>query len=347
LVAPDGAKDYIEMTSWQSELREGLKSPEDLKNFFERDFQELDYQVLIPLNLADKIKKAGPDSVLWKQFLPSILEQDPNGLTDPIGDEKYNLAPQLIHRYKNRALFMPTSVCPVYCRYCFRKNELGTKKLFSPDFEKTLEYLNNHPEIEELIFSGGDPFILNTDKIDFYLTQFKNLKFIRFHTRTPIILPSRFDQRLLDTLKKHRANFDQISIAVHINHADEIDYEVEKTIKRLGSLGITLLSQTVLLKDINDDPKTLRDLFLKLSAQNIRPYYLHHPDQVKGGMHFYLTLEKGREIYLKLRDLLPGWAIPQYVIESPGGGGKVPAFNPETLKFSGNIMGKSGEVRAF
>jgi len=335
------------MKNWQSELREGLKSKKDLESFFKCEFPQLDFKTLIPLDLANKIKKAGPDSVLWKQFLPSTEEESGGGLTDPIGDEKFNLAPQIIHRYKNRALFLPTSVCPVYCRYCFRKNELGTKDLFSPDFKKTLKYLKDHPEIDELIFSGGDSFILATNKIDTYLNHFKNLRFIRFHSRTPVILPSRFDQKLLDTLKKHRKNFDQMAIVIHTNHLDEIDHEVEKTIKRLGSLGITLLSQSVLLKGINDDPQTLKDLFLKLSILNIRPYYLHHPDQVKGGMHFYLSLEKGREIYLKLRDLLPGWAIPQYVIESPNGGGKVPAFNPETLKFSGNIMGKSGEITPY
>jgi len=332
------------MKNWKSELKSGLKEKSDLESFFQVDFPQLDFKTLIPLALANKIKNAGPDSVLWKQFLPSENEKSSEGLKDPIGDEKYNRAPQLIHRYFNRALFLPTSVCPVYCRYCFRKNELGTKKLFTPDFEKTKKYLQHHPEIEELIFSGGDPFILTTDKIDFYLSNFKNLKYIRFHTRTPIILPSRFDQELLDTLKKHRENFDQISIAIHTNHIDEIDLEVEDTIKKLGSLGITLLSQTVLLKGINDDPQTLKDLFLKLSSLNIKPYYLHHPDQVKGGMHFYLPLRRGREIYLKLRDILPGWAIPQYVIESPKGGGKVPAFNPESLDFSGKLIGKSGEI---
>jgi lysine 2,3-aminomutase len=347
LAAPDGVRDFIVMTNWQSELREGLKSKKDLENFFDYDFPQLNYQVLIPPTLASKIKKSGPGSILWKQFLPSTEELSSKGLLDPIGDEKFNLAPQIIHRYKNRALFMPTSVCPVYCRYCFRKNELGEKELFTPDFNKTLEYLKNHPEIEELIFSGGDPFILTTDKIDYYLSKFKDLKFIRFHTRTPVILPNRFDQKLLDTLKKHRSNFDQISIAIHTNHVYEIDLDIEKTIKKLGSLGVTLLSQTVLLKGINDSPETLKELFIKLTNLNIKSYYLHHPDQVKGGMHFHLSLEEGREIYLKLRDLLPGWAIPQYVIESPGGGGKVPAFNPETLTFSGKIMGKSGETSAF
>lgn len=336
---------------WQNEMRSGLKTNKDLGNFLNCKLPETPYQFFIPKKLAIKIKKLGPESVLWKQFIPSIEENDTvlqsEGLKDPIGDKTYKKTGQLIHRYKNRVLFLPTEKCPVYCRYCFRKNELGQNDdLFQPDFDKTLNYLKTHPEINEVIFSGGDPLILSDKKIFAYLKEFSkipSIKYIRLHTRIPLIIPGRINEDLIQILKFGVKVFSSFSLSIHLNHVDEIDHEIEKRLEKLQIKGLNLLSQTVLLKGINDTPKDLIDLFSKLIELKVRPYYLHHPDQVEGGMHFYLPLKKGREIFSHLHNSLPGWAIPKYVFDIPGGEGKVAAYNPETFEYSGQLISKSGE----
>jgi lysine 2,3-aminomutase len=329
--------------NWVEELRTAIKTNEELEAFLGCKIPKTPFSIFLPRNFAKKIKDMGPNSSLWKQFIPQVEENSPEGLIDPIGDQEFLKAPQLIHRYKNRALFLPTTICPVICRYCFRKNELSTQDLFLPRFKETLDYLLNNPQIEELIFSGGDPFILSDEKISFYLEEFKkisSLKFIRFHTRTPIILPSRITPNLAKTLNDYSSM--KITIAIHVNHFEELDHEVEDAISKLK--GINLISQTVLLKDVNDDPKILKELIHHLISLDIRPYYLHHPDKVKGGMNYYLDINRGREIYHSLRDEVPGWALFNYVVDLPGGKGKTPAFNPETFAFSGNLLGKDGNL---
>ena len=267
---------------------------------------------------------------------------------DPIGDKNFLKAPQLIHRYKSRALFTPTTLCPVNCRYCFRKNELfADEEMFQHDFDKTLQYLNDHPEISEIIFTGGDPLNLSNEKLEKYLTSFskiQSIKDIRFHTRYPVILPERIDSGFLDLMKKYSKTFRTLSIAIHANHKNEFDPENRAFIKMLSSSGVQLLSQSVLLSGVNDSTETLLDLIHTFLELKIRPYYLHHPDHVAGGMHFYVSLQKGRILYQTLRKELPGWAIPHYVLDVPGGKGKISAFNPESFSFSGKILTLDGEI---
>lgn len=340
-------------TSWNLEFKEAFKNASELYHFLDlenetADVVAKDYPIFIPRRLAQKIKTLGKDSALAREFLPHVDELHHNGLIDPIGDKDYNRAPQLIHRYSSRALFTPTNICPVHCRYCFRKNELYNQdELFQAEFDKTLSYLKDHPEISEIIFTGGDPFTLSNEKIEKYLDAFKSIssiKDIRFHTRYPVILPSRIEDGLLTVLKKATEIFRTVTVAIHANHAQEFDDEVKFAINKLAKLPIQLLSQTVLLKNVNDDSQTLLELMEIFLELKIRPYYLHHPDQVKGGMHFYISLESGRRIYSTLRKKLPGWALPQYIIDIPGGKGKTPAFNPETFTFSGQLLTKDGTI---
>ena len=338
---------------WKDEFRNSLKSSRDLSHFFGGDEDSFklskSYPLFLPKTYAQKIKSA--ESPLGKQFLPSKIEDEEEiqnkGSIDPIGDQEFQKVPQLIHRYKNRALFTPTTKCPIICRYCFRKNELNQKlPLFKPKFDEVIKYLRQHEEVEEIIFTGGDPLILSDNQIQEYLEKFaelKSIKYIRFHTRTPIILPSRITQNFCNLIKKARNHFKKVSIALHSNHREEIDHEVEKAILKLKETKATLLSQTVLLKGVNDNVKALKNLFLKLAELDIQPYYLHHPDLVKGAMHFYLSIEEGRKIYAKLRNIIPGWAIPQYVVDIPGGEGKISAFNPEKYEFSGQLINKKGK----
>ncbi len=348
----------VETPNWTNEFKQSYKNLKELYQFLGWTLSDSllsvanSYPLFVPRSLAIKIKAEGPDGILAKEFLPHLSELNAdlnqNGLLDPIGDKTFFKAPQLVHRYGSRALFTPTTVCPVHCRYCFRKNELNaTDELFQQDFLKTLAYLKEHPEISEIIFTGGDPLTLSNEKIDKYLKSFseiKSIKDIRFHTRYPVILPDRIDQDFLNLLNGATERFRTVSLAIHANHVKEFDPINQKAIERLSETKVQLLSQTVLLKGINDRQKDLVELFELFIEINVRPYYLHHPDRVKGGMHFYLPLKTGRELYQGLRDLLPGWAIPHYVIDIPGGHGKVSAYNPESTTFSGQLLAKNGSL---
>lgn len=333
--------------SWTHEFKEALKTNEDLKNFFDCDFPQVHYPLFIPRVFAAKILEAGVDSPLWKQFLPSNEEEANTGRLDPIGDKVHAKNNQLIHRYDNRALFTPTTVCPVLCRYCFRKNELASNdEIFDQKFKEAIAYLKDNSQINEIIFTGGDPLILSNEKIAFYLQEFaeiESIKYVRFHTRTPIILPSRIDDGLCAVLMSASHLFKRSMLMIHVNHVSELTEDVLAAIKTLIDQGIEVFSQTVLLKGVNDRTEALFDLFSTLADIKIRPYYLHHPDEARGAMHFYLSLEEGRRIFAPLHNKLPGWALPQYIIDIPGGEGKTPAFNPENFEFRGELLNRFGE----
>lgn len=340
-----------ENQNWKTEFSNSFKKISDLYQFLGWEHDEKlfsvneKYPIFIPVSLAERIKSEGPNGPLALEFLPHNLELLDSGMEDPIGDKKYLKAPQLIHRYESRALFTPTNICPVHCRYCFRKNELSaTDDLFQKDFEQTLSYLKNHPEISEIIFTGGDPLTLSDEKLSFYLNAFSEIpkiKDIRFHTRYPVILPSRIDASFITMMENFARRFRTMSLAIHINHKNEIHPEALIAIKKLSAFK--LLSQTVLLKNVNDSTEALIDLYESFIELGIRPYYLHHPDQVKGGRHFYLSLEQGRKLYHSLRKKLPGWALPHYVIDVPGGHGKITAMNPETFEYGGQLLSGNGE----
>ena len=334
--------------TWTQEFKDSLKTREDFQSFFQVDFPEIKYPLFIPKVFATKILKAGPGSPLWNQFLPSSEENNiAIGRLDPIGDKIHAKNNQLIHRYENRALFTPTTVCPVLCRYCFRKNELAASdEIFDQKFQEAKAYLKANPEINEVIFTGGDPFVLSNEKIGFYLQEFSeidSIKYVRFHTRTPIILPSRIDEGLLAILESAKALFKRSMVMIHVNHESELTDDVISAIEKLTEHNIELFSQSVLLKGVNDTTVALYNLFLKLSDIKVKPYYLHHPDEALGAMHFYIGLPEGRRIFAPLHNKLPGWALPQYIIDIPGGEGKIPAFNPESFEFLGELINRNGE----
>ncbi|MBC7429871.1 MAG: KamA family radical SAM protein [Bacteriovorax sp.] len=334
--------------SWTQEFKSALKTREEISNFFNFDFPEINYPVFIPIVFATKIIQAGPDSPLWNQFLPHKEENNVDmGRLDPIGDKVHAKNNQLIHRYENRALFTPTTVCPILCRYCFRKNELSDKdEIFDQKFQEAKTYLTANPEINEIIFTGGDPFILSNEKLAFYLQEFaeiESIKYVRFHTRTPIILPSRIDEGLLAVLESSKHFFKRSMVMIHINHESELSDDVIEALARLNEQNIEVFSQSVLLKGVNDSTEALYNLFSVLADVKVKPYYLHHPDEARGAMYFYLSLEEGRRIFAPLHNRLPGWALPQYVIDIPGGEGKIPAFNPESFEFSGELINRFGE----
>lgn len=317
--------------SWENEFASAIKSVDQLNLYLGTDLKKSHYPLFIPSKIAKRIKQLGPTSSLWKQFIPHDDEnndqQNQLGLIDPIGDKVNLKHGQIIHRYHNRCLFMPINVCPIICRFCFRKNELSfDREIFSPAFDKTIKYLKDHKEINEIIFSGGDPFILSDHKIENYLKAFSeisHIKYIRFHTKILTTLPSRITPQLLKILGHFKQRFSTINIVAHINHADEIDSSAMLAIEKIQQVLPQILSQSVLLKEVNNSNQQLLELFNQLIKNNIRPYYLHHPDFVKGAMHFYLPQSEGLKLYHNLRQHLPGWAIPHYVFETENGSGKM------------------------
>lgn len=337
--------------SWQHEYRDALRSQSEISSFFNlKENLDLPFDAFIPVWFAKKILASGENSILWKQFIPNIHESDNSGKLDPIGDLKHSKSSGIIHRYKNRILYTPTNKCPIICRYCFRKNELSNDNdIFSANLIKLGEYLTENPEVEEVILTGGDPLILSNQKLDLILSFLNDhkIKYVRFHTRTPIILPSRIDDGLIFLLNKFSKLFVRINFVLHTNHSDELDFEVRAALNRLREAKVTKLTQSVLLKGVNDKSETLLDLFKNIVSVDFTPYYLHHPDKVRGAMHFYLSLEAGRKIYSTLHDVLPGWAIPKYVIDNDQGAGKQFAFNPESFQYSGKMLSKDGILTSY
>lgn len=312
--------------SWQQEMREAITSTRELASWLNhQELPETSYKNFIPRTFAKRISQS---DALKKQFLPDISENSDSGLQDPIADHLHAKVPGLIHRYQNRALFLPTDVCPITCRYCFRKNELGVQdELFKAgDLEKVKGYLREHQEIEEIIFTGGDPLILSNKKIEHYMNFFariSSVKMIRFHTRTPVILPQRIDQEFIELMKSYQKRFDVMTFIIHTNHVDEWGDDFTQACHTLNSCSTQVLSQSVLLKGVNDNVASLKDLFHGLVTRGVRPYYLHHPDQAKGAMHFYLEKEIGLKLYAQLKKEVSGWALPHYVCEQEEGRGKI------------------------
>ncbi len=334
-------------SSWSQEMRQAITTTSQLEAFLEQEIPHTQYPIFIPLNFAKKIKESGIGSPLWNQFVPSLLENNPQGLEDPIADHEYSKGNGIIHRYENRILFSPTEVCPIQCRYCFRKNELHQQdEIFRAKTNALCDYLIKNPHVEEVIFTGGDPLILSNSKFESYLetlSQIKTIKLIRFHTRTPVILPERIDSSFMKLMEKFSRRFDLISLVIHTNHTSEWSPLFLKKLQILRKTNLNLLSQSVLLKGVNDDPEDLALLYKMLVINGVTPYYLHHPDPVKGATHFQIELRKGREIYHQLKQRVSGFMLPHYVVELPEGSGKALAFNSQNFNASGKWIGKEGE----
>ncbi len=312
------------MSSWQVQLKNSYRSIAqvitDYPHLSERLNTLLDvekkYPIFIPKRIMDKISE-DIDGNISNQFLPQLGELSPDGLYDPIGDIKNSPVNRLVHRYENRVLFFPTSKCPINCRYCFRKNEISSiDQIFSKD-DEAIEYLKTHPLINEIIFSGGDPLILTDDQLDKHLESFSgidHIKQIRFHTRFPTIIPDRIDTDFLSILSKYKGRFEFIFV-IHTNCVQELDEEVKLSLTKL-SCDYTTLSQSVILKDINDSSESFYQLSQALLDLNIRPYYAHFPDDVLGAQHFKITKDKAHQVHSELRQRISGHSLPVFIFEN-------------------------------
>ncbi len=273
---------------------------------------------------------------LWKQAVPDQAElEDTICVEDPLGEESLSPVPNLVHRYPDRALFLVTNQCAMYCRFCTRKRKVGTERMqISPDTIRAgLDYLRKTPEIRDVLLSGGDPLLLEDEKLEDLLTDIRkisSIEIIRIGTRIPCTLPMRITKRLVSILKK----FHPLYVNTHFNHPNEITCEAAKACRLLADSGIPLGCQTVLLKGINDDPDTILALSKSLLQIRVKPYYLFQADLTRGTNHFRTTTDKGISILRHMIGNISGMAIPTLALDAPGGKGKIP-LSPNYVIASG------------
>lgn len=274
------------------------------------------------------LSPAALEDPVGKQYVPDIRE---NIITayenaDPIGDEAHSPVKGIVHRYPDRALLKITDTCSVYCRFCFRKEMVGKGQgILSPDeITAAIAYIEKNSDIREIILTGGDPLTLSNRRMgDLFarLESIPHLDIIRIHTRAPLVQPERVDDGLISLFGSLRK---ALYVVLHVNHTQEINDAVENAFSRLSRSGAVLLSQSVLLKNVNDDASVLEALFRKLLANRVKPYYLHHPDLAPGTGHFNVSIKDGLAIMKALRGRVTGLAYPTYVLDLPGGYGKMP-----------------------
>lgn len=287
------------------------------------------YAVAVTPHLLALTDPGGANDAIARQFLPSIEELVtlPQELRDPIGDDAHSPVAGIVHRYPDRVLFKAVASCPVYCRFCFRREMIGPGKenaLSKEDFAAALAYIAAHPQIREVILTGGDPFILSPRRaaeIGQALGAIPHVKLIRWHTRVPVTDPERVSDEFVAALHVPGATS---WVALHANHAREFSPSAVRAIARLVDGGIPLVSQSVLLKGVNDSVPALADLMHAFSENRIKPYYLHHPDLAPGTSHFRVTIEDGLALMKALRSRVSGLEMPTYMLDIPGGFGKVP-----------------------
>jgi lysine 2,3-aminomutase len=305
-------------------VRAGLVEPERLD-----DVRRVaaDFAVAITAGVAELIDIADSRDPIAGQFVPSAAElvTAPDERADPIGDERWSPVPGIVHRYPDRVLLKPILLCPVYCRFCFRREAVGKEEaVLDPQaLERAYGYIRERPEIWEVIVTGGDPFLLAPRRIAEIvraLDAVPHLGVIRFHTRIPVVDPDRVSPKLVSALTAQKA----VYVVIHANHPRELTPPVRAAVLQLTRAGIPVLSQTVLLRGVNDDAAVLEALFRALVAMRVKPYYLHHADLARGTSRFRTGIEVGQQLVRSLRGRISGLCQPTYVLDIPGGYGKVP-----------------------
>lgn len=286
------------------------------------------YAVGITPAMAELIDPSDPHDPIARQFIPDPAELDtrPEESADPIGDGVHEAVPGLIHRYPDRVLLKLVQVCAVYCRFCFRRETVGPDAAHLPPeaLDAALAYIAGGPEVWEVIVSGGDPLVVAPRRIADLMARLAaidHVKVVRFHTRIPVVAPERITDELVSALRwEGKATW----VAVHANHPRELTPAARAAIARLADAGIPLVSQTVLLKGVNDDPETLGALMRAFVECRVKPYYLHHGDLAPGTGHFRTTIAEGQALMRGLRGRYSGLCQPTYVLDIPGGHGKSP-----------------------
>jgi lysine 2,3-aminomutase len=331
------------MSSWQELLRQrSIASLDSLAERFGPDqFPQIDrlrqavdnFEFRISPPMVDLIQE--PGDPIWRQYVPTIQELEiEDGIVDSLNEDADSPVPNITHRYPDRALFLVSPVCASYCRFCTRRRKVGDpEKIPMSQFESAFQYLEQHTEIRDVIMSGGDPLMLSDRRLELILSRLRaipHLEIIRIGSRIPCHLPERITPELCEMLHKYHPLF----INTHFNHPSELTPAAVKGLGMLADAGIPLGCQTVLLKGINDTPEVMVRLMQKLLMARVRPYYIYMADQVAGAEHFRTSVETGLKIMQALRGWTSGLAIPYFVIDAPGGGGKVPLVPDYVESFS-------------
>jgi lysine 2,3-aminomutase len=287
------------------------------------------YAVAITPDMARLIDRGDPADPIARQFVPDAgeLRHLPEERADPLGEERLSPVPGVVHRYPDRVLLKLTHACPVYCRFCFRREMVGPggpQALAGAALDAALGYIAGDPDIWEVILTGGDPLVLSPRRVAEVtrrLSAIDSVKVLRWHTRVPAVDPGRVTEALAAAL---RSPAKAVYLALHANHPRELTPDARAACARLVDAGIVLVSQTVLLRGINDDAETLAALMRAFVEARVKPYYLHHPDPAPGTAHFRISVAEGQALMRALRGRLSGLAQPTYVLDIPGGYGKVP-----------------------
>lgn len=297
------------------------------------------------------IDRDDPDCPIRRQVIPRVEETitSPYELSDPCGEDSNMPVPGLVHRYPDRVLFLVTDRCASYCRYCTRSRVVSGAgdQALETNYEAAFQYLEEHTEIRDVLLSGGDPLLFSDSKLEQILSRLRSIKhieFLRIGSRIPVFLPQRITPELCRMLQKYHPLF----VSVHVNHPRELTSEVREGLERLANHGIPLGNQSVLLRGVNDTVETMKALTHKLLMCRVRPYYLYQLDLIQGSSHLQVPVAKGLEIIEGLRGHTTGYSIPQYVIDAPGGGGKVP-INPDYIiqRNSERVVFRNFEGRTF
>ena len=337
-------KKMSQWNDWRWQIRNRIRSREQLSKYVpslsrRHELQKVieKYPMAITPYYASIIQQADMSDPVFRMSVPNIQEMyDPPCLTDdPLEEHQDMPVPGLVHRYRDRALLIATTMCSMYCRHCTRKRIAGTREnsISARRMRQAQEYLFNHPEITDVIVSGGDPLTMSDAAIEAVLSMLRSVpsvQVIRIGTRVPVVLPMRITDDLVNILKKYHP----LWINTHFNHPNELTDEARAACAKLADAGIPLGNQTVLLRGINDDPQVIEQLCRGLISTRVRPYYMYQCDLVRGVEHFRTSVRKGMEIMEYLRGRVSGIAIPTFVVDAPHGGGKIPVLPTYVVSMS-------------
>jgi len=324
-----------EWNDWRWQLRHRITTLDQLKEILELIPEEIEgikhskgrLALAVTPYFASLMDPTNPNCPIRRQAIPRVeeLHLSKNDMVDPLGEDRNSPVPGLVHRYPDRVLLLVTDQCATYCRYCTRRRLVGSNEraITEGDFEEVLKYLKTHKKVRDVLLSGGDPLLLENERLEEILSRLRmipHIELLRIGTRAPVTLPQRITMGLVRMLKK----FHPLMISIHFTHPKEITDAVKRACGELADAGIPLGSQTVLLKGINDKPYIMKKLVQELLKIRVRPYYIYQCDLATGTEHFRTSVATGIQIIEKLRGHTTGYAIPTYVVDAPGGGGKIP-----------------------
>ncbi len=326
----------VKEAEWRWQIANRISTREQLGKYIELDSEELEAfggDIPLPFSVTPHYAALLHHKALRRTVVPTAAERilGSGELDDPLGEEGHRATPHLIHTYPDKVLFLATPFCATHCRYCTRSRLVG--KPAPPTFEESFRYIEAHPEIRDVLVSGGDPLTLPDSVLDDLLGRLRgipHIRTVRVGSKVPAVLPMRMTDELCAILRKHR-----VWLSLHFVHPAELSPETRAACRRLSDHGVAMVSQTVLLKGVNDDTQTLADLFYGLLEINVKPYYLLQCDPVRGSAHFRTPVEKGIKLIRSLHGAISGLAVPQYVIDAPGGGGKIPILATEQIHREG------------